>query len=838
MSGSEEHKLDELKRLLRRLERLEETALPPPRPLLALPAASPRPQNADPAAAGLSELRTGKPAGEPRAKIEPGEKPAPPPAAENVPGRVGTPKPITMPPVASPSLTIGQLKAARVAPTQRTKDEPANGAGRVLPAKPLIAVEGAEMSVAKDAGSRVQGAEKPSDKATLAAPKSAEPPDVPAAEKPAGSGQPSTMAEAKPSGEPEAVASTAAETPSQTAAATGKTETPADAGTSAPSTTTVLPPPTKIEAERGSPSGDAAAEESPAASTEAPAKKEDAQEQRGAGKPQSPTEEKGGEKPATVDLPALLPRANTLPAKTTANRAHGNKRLVPIVATSAGAALAALLVFVVLQKGMQRPTPRDTKPEPVVATAQPPAAPPEPAARPASTESTVQKPSAAAEPLVPEPATAEPPARTATAEPATRRDGSKTPEVTAAAPGEAPVTTAPSKTETPPETSSENVAASIGNGGAQDRKPQETPPDKPASTAAAQPEVKEPVSGEPGQTGAVDMATASRSPDARGSDTARAGPASVPAHDSNVAAATPPLSARAGADQNNAVPTASRQVDEPVAPTRDRDASPTPPPAAFATTDAVLTAPVEAPKPNGTPEVDKAAPAAEGTNSDRIAAQESRSKPVAEQPAPAPASQTRAAEPTPPSPSPAVAPPNPGAAEISTAEAATAGGPPPPDVAAGTADAGRPAEPAPPAAATPAPAAVTPPTEVAAAAPVPAPPVYAPEEPRKRLLAAPETWVVPAGARRPLPLVFNPPTSAEGYRLLISGIEDDATVAGGTEIVAGTWMVEGTRIGQAQLERSDKPPARLRLAFELRAADGAALARHGMTLLTSPDGAP
>ncbi len=121
---------------------------------------------------------------------------------------------------------------------------------------------------------------------------------------------------------------------------------------------------------------------------------------------------------------------------------------------------------------------------------------------------------------------------------------------------------------------------------------------------------------------------------------------------------------------------------------------------------------------------------------------------------------------------------------------------------------------------------------------MPAPPVASPEEPRKRLLAAPETWVVPAGARRPLPLVFNPPAPAEGYRLLISGIEEDASVAGGTEIVAGTWMVEGGRLGQAQLERGDKPPARLQVALELRTADGAALARHSMTLLTSPDGAP
>lgn len=121
-----------------------------------------------------------------------------------------------------------------------------------------------------------------------------------------------------------------------------------------------------------------------------------------------------------------------------------------------------------------------------------------------------------------------------------------------------------------------------------------------------------------------------------------------------------------------------------------------------------------------------------------------------------------------------------------------------------------------------------------APAPEPAPQAAAAAEPAvpsgPRLLAG-DSLSVPPGIRVTLPVKIEPEAAAEDHYVLIIGLEPDSYVSRAVEVIGGTWMIRGTDLGAAQLERSANPPKRIEADVQLRANSGEIVSRTPLTVL-------
>lgn len=102
---------------------------------------------------------------------------------------------------------------------------------------------------------------------------------------------------------------------------------------------------------------------------------------------------------------------------------------------------------------------------------------------------------------------------------------------------------------------------------------------------------------------------------------------------------------------------------------------------------------------------------------------------------------------------------------------------------------------------------------------------------KTQLMVAPK-WVVPPGATIRLPIVLAARENT-GREILISGLEPGASIRGAVEIVAGTWLLEADKLGEAELNRGATAPARLPLSIEIRSDTGVSMEQHSVSLLTS-----
>jgi len=127
--------------------------------------------------------------------------------------------------------------------------------------------------------------------------------------------------------------------------------------------------------------------------------------------------------------------------------------------------------------------------------------------------------------------------------------------------------------------------------------------------------------------------------------------------------------------------------------------------------------------------------------------------------------------------------------------------------------------------------------EVAALAieqPTPPSPVAAETAARSPRVVTAKSWAIPAGARASLPLSVEPAAAANDHYVLLSGLEPDAFVSAAIEIIGGTWMVRGTDLMVAEIERAASAPDQVPVLIELRANDGVVVGREDVMLGLQP----
>lgn len=97
-------------------------------------------------------------------------------------------------------------------------------------------------------------------------------------------------------------------------------------------------------------------------------------------------------------------------------------------------------------------------------------------------------------------------------------------------------------------------------------------------------------------------------------------------------------------------------------------------------------------------------------------------------------------------------------------------------------------------------------------------------------------WGIGAGRRMAIPLVIDPPSAVADHYVLIEGLERDAFVSRGIEVLGGTWMVRGADLDAAEIERSANAPERAIINLELRHFDGSIVGRQSVSLMAAPHG--
>lgn len=105
------------------------------------------------------------------------------------------------------------------------------------------------------------------------------------------------------------------------------------------------------------------------------------------------------------------------------------------------------------------------------------------------------------------------------------------------------------------------------------------------------------------------------------------------------------------------------------------------------------------------------------------------------------------------------------------------------------------------------------------------------EQDAKFPLSVPSHWIAPAGGPRPVPFQLAS-SSADKYRVIVAGLEQDARIVGGTDITQGIWMIDGEKLSNARLIRGANPPENGQIIVELREASGDLVGRR-RTILTS-----
>jgi TPR repeat protein len=85
-----------------------------------------------------------------------------------------------------------------------------------------------------------------------------------------------------------------------------------------------------------------------------------------------------------------------------------------------------------------------------------------------------------------------------------------------------------------------------------------------------------------------------------------------------------------------------------------------------------------------------------------------------------------------------------------------------------------------------------------------------------------------------IPLVIDPPSAVTDHYVLIEGLERDAFVSRGIEVLGGTWMVRGADLDAAEIERSTSAPERAVINLELRHVDGSIVGRQSVSLIAAP----
>jgi len=172
-----------------------------------------------------------------------------------------------------------------------------------------------------------------------------------------------------------------------------------------------------------------------------------------------------------------------------------------------------------------------------------------------------------------------------------------------------------------------------------------------------------------------------------------------------------------------------------------------------------------------------------------------------------------------------VEPPTTPAAAAPAAEPAPGSEPVPPSCSSRAAEAGRPGDVS--SAAPSADPAITVPTPVAPPAPA--------------IKVAPLTveavWLANRGTPFKLPVTI---TVEDGLatQLLISGLEADAAISNGLELLPGTWLIDQKDVARASLERGAGAKPSLPVDVQLRSADGKLIAREYVLLKSEPAGPP
>ncbi|MDZ4842814.1 MAG: hypothetical protein SH859_11845 [Hyphomicrobium aestuarii] len=98
-------------------------------------------------------------------------------------------------------------------------------------------------------------------------------------------------------------------------------------------------------------------------------------------------------------------------------------------------------------------------------------------------------------------------------------------------------------------------------------------------------------------------------------------------------------------------------------------------------------------------------------------------------------------------------------------------------------------------------------------------------------------WLANRGTPFNLPVVI---TVEPGLatQLLISGLEAEAAISNGLEILPGTWLIDQNDVSRAQLERGAGAKPSLPVDVQLRSADGQLIARKYVLLKSEPVGPP
>lgn len=100
-------------------------------------------------------------------------------------------------------------------------------------------------------------------------------------------------------------------------------------------------------------------------------------------------------------------------------------------------------------------------------------------------------------------------------------------------------------------------------------------------------------------------------------------------------------------------------------------------------------------------------------------------------------------------------------------------------------------------------------------------------------LAGATAWIVAPGNRLALPVRIEPPSSAPLYYVLVNGLEPDALITTGMEVVNGTWLIRGPDLGTAEIVRATTAAPSSSARIELRALDGIVVAQQMVTLVAS-----